>query len=188
MQVTRSSVDTAKGPNDWFTGDVYIDPVAAAPPALTGDSEPGALRAQRTHRLAPSPAEPDRLRHRRRRIVSTPRRTHRNHPPRRPRPVRSRRGALARRRTQPTHGPPRHQRSRRPSTTSSTGSNPSRTTSTWPRRPSRDAPANDLIGKPSRRFTWPRDESTGRATGTCRTGSARWHGHSRFWCVSVPWV
>ena len=32
MQVTRSSVDTAKGPGDWFTGDVYIDPVAAAPP------------------------------------------------------------------------------------------------------------------------------------------------------------
>jgi quercetin dioxygenase-like cupin family protein len=32
MQITRSSVDTAKGPGDWFTGDVYIDPVAAAPP------------------------------------------------------------------------------------------------------------------------------------------------------------
>ena len=32
MQVTRSSIDTAKGPADWFTGDVYIDSVAAAPP------------------------------------------------------------------------------------------------------------------------------------------------------------
>ena len=32
MQITRSSVDTAKGPADWFTGDVYIDAVAAAPP------------------------------------------------------------------------------------------------------------------------------------------------------------
>jgi quercetin dioxygenase-like cupin family protein len=32
MQLTRSSVDTAKGLGDWFTGDVYIDPVAAAPP------------------------------------------------------------------------------------------------------------------------------------------------------------
>ncbi|MDX3057696.1 cupin domain-containing protein [Streptomyces sp. NE06-03E] len=31
MQITRSSIDTAKGPADWFTGDVYIDPVAAAP-------------------------------------------------------------------------------------------------------------------------------------------------------------
>ena len=32
MQITRSSIDTAKGPSDWFTGDVYIDSVAAAPP------------------------------------------------------------------------------------------------------------------------------------------------------------
>ena len=31
MQITRSSIDTVKGPADWFTGDVYIDPVAAAP-------------------------------------------------------------------------------------------------------------------------------------------------------------
>jgi len=31
MQITRSSVDTAKGGADWFTGDVYIDAVAAAP-------------------------------------------------------------------------------------------------------------------------------------------------------------
>src|ERR687897_1556917 len=29
MQITRSSLDTQKGPADWFTGDVYIDPVAA---------------------------------------------------------------------------------------------------------------------------------------------------------------
>ena len=32
MQITRSSIGTAKGPADWFTGDVYIDAVAAAPP------------------------------------------------------------------------------------------------------------------------------------------------------------
>ncbi|SNS32404.1 Cupin domain protein [Geodermatophilus saharensis] len=31
MQITRSSLDTAKGPADWFTGDVYVDAVAAAP-------------------------------------------------------------------------------------------------------------------------------------------------------------
>ncbi|MGW0551739.1 (R)-mandelonitrile lyase [Streptomyces altiplanensis] len=31
MQITRSSIDTVKGPADRFTGDVYIDPVAAAP-------------------------------------------------------------------------------------------------------------------------------------------------------------
>src|SRR5579871_766214 len=29
VQVTRSSIDTQKGPSDWFTGDVYIDAVAA---------------------------------------------------------------------------------------------------------------------------------------------------------------
>ena len=29
MQITRSSVDTLKGPADWFTGDVYIDAIAA---------------------------------------------------------------------------------------------------------------------------------------------------------------
>ena len=32
MQITRSSIDTVHGPGDWFTGDVYIDAVAAAPP------------------------------------------------------------------------------------------------------------------------------------------------------------
>jgi hypothetical protein len=31
VQITRSSVNTVKGPADWFTGDVYIDAVAAAP-------------------------------------------------------------------------------------------------------------------------------------------------------------
>src|SRR4051794_41294803 len=31
MQITRSAIDTVKGPADWFTGDVYIDAVAAAP-------------------------------------------------------------------------------------------------------------------------------------------------------------
>jgi quercetin dioxygenase-like cupin family protein len=32
MQITRSSTDTIKGPADWFTGDVHIDAMAAAPP------------------------------------------------------------------------------------------------------------------------------------------------------------
>jgi quercetin dioxygenase-like cupin family protein len=31
VQLTRSSIATAKGPADWFTGDVYIDAVAASP-------------------------------------------------------------------------------------------------------------------------------------------------------------
>ena len=29
MQITRNSLDTARGPGDWFTGDVYLDAVAA---------------------------------------------------------------------------------------------------------------------------------------------------------------
>lgn len=29
MQLTRSTIDTAKGPAEWFTGDVYIDTMAA---------------------------------------------------------------------------------------------------------------------------------------------------------------
>ena len=28
MQITRATLDTNRGPADWFTGDVYIDPVA----------------------------------------------------------------------------------------------------------------------------------------------------------------
>ena len=33
MQITRSGIDTFKGPAEWFTGDVYID--AAAVPQAT---------------------------------------------------------------------------------------------------------------------------------------------------------
>jgi quercetin dioxygenase-like cupin family protein len=29
MQITRNNVETGRGPSDWFTGDVYIDTVAA---------------------------------------------------------------------------------------------------------------------------------------------------------------
>ena len=29
MQLTRNSIETQKGPADWFTGDVYIDAIAA---------------------------------------------------------------------------------------------------------------------------------------------------------------
>ncbi|PZH11578.1 cupin domain-containing protein [Streptomyces sp. NTH33] len=42
MQITRSSIDTVKGPADWFTGDVYIDAVAAAP-------EPSRVTASLVH-------------------------------------------------------------------------------------------------------------------------------------------
>ena len=54
MQITRSGIDTAKGPADWFTGDVYIDAVAApAATARTGAAlvhfTPGARTAWHTH-------------------------------------------------------------------------------------------------------------------------------------------
>ena len=29
MQITRNSIETRRGPSEWFTGEVYIDAVAA---------------------------------------------------------------------------------------------------------------------------------------------------------------
>ena len=56
MNITRSSQDTNKGPGDWFTGDVYIDPVAV--PTAPGRVQanlvhftPGARTAWHTHPL-----------------------------------------------------------------------------------------------------------------------------------------
>jgi quercetin dioxygenase-like cupin family protein len=54
MEVTRSSLDTAAGPSDWFTGSVYIDAVAAPSGAslLSASSvhfTPGARTAWHTH-------------------------------------------------------------------------------------------------------------------------------------------
>ena len=98
MQITRSSLHTAKGPADWFTGDVYIDAVAAAPAPSRVHRQPRALHARRPHSLAPAPIGADGVRHRGRRPVPAAGRPGRGDPPRRPRPVRGRRGALARRR------------------------------------------------------------------------------------------
>ena len=54
MQITRSSIDTQKGPADWFTGDVYIDAVAAHAGTSTFAAAsvhftPGARTAWHTH-------------------------------------------------------------------------------------------------------------------------------------------
>ena len=54
MQITRSSIETAKGPAEWFTGDVYLDVVAVpAPPARAAGANvhftPGARTAWHTH-------------------------------------------------------------------------------------------------------------------------------------------
>jgi quercetin dioxygenase-like cupin family protein len=54
MQVTRSSLETNRGPSDWFTGAVYIDAVAApagasAVSASSVHFTPGARTAWHTH-------------------------------------------------------------------------------------------------------------------------------------------
>jgi quercetin dioxygenase-like cupin family protein len=54
MKITRSSIETQKGPADWFTGDVYIDAVAApSDPSRHAAAfvhfTPGARTAWHTH-------------------------------------------------------------------------------------------------------------------------------------------
>jgi quercetin dioxygenase-like cupin family protein len=54
MQITRNSLDTNPGPADWFTGDVYIDPITSpTPPSRLGAGvvhfTPGARTAWHTH-------------------------------------------------------------------------------------------------------------------------------------------
>jgi quercetin dioxygenase-like cupin family protein len=54
MKITRSSIETRKGPADWFTGDVYLDAVAEAvtSPDLQATFvhfTPGARTAWHTH-------------------------------------------------------------------------------------------------------------------------------------------
>lgn len=56
MKITRSSLATAKGPAEWFTGDVYIDTIAANPDpsrvqAANVHFTPGARTAWHTHPL-----------------------------------------------------------------------------------------------------------------------------------------
>jgi quercetin dioxygenase-like cupin family protein len=54
MQITRNSLDTDKGPADWFTGDVYIDTIAtpsagSRTAAAMVHFTPGARTAWHTH-------------------------------------------------------------------------------------------------------------------------------------------
>jgi quercetin dioxygenase-like cupin family protein len=54
MEVTRNGVDTARGPGEWFTGTVYIDPVAtpvggSRVQASSVHFTPGARTAWHTH-------------------------------------------------------------------------------------------------------------------------------------------
>jgi len=54
MEIIRNTIATAKGPAEWFTGDVYIDPIASpSPPARVGAASvrftPGARTAWHIH-------------------------------------------------------------------------------------------------------------------------------------------
>jgi quercetin dioxygenase-like cupin family protein len=54
MEITRSSLETRRGPSDWFTGDVYIDTVAAPSHSSRINAgavhfTPGARTAWHTH-------------------------------------------------------------------------------------------------------------------------------------------
>jgi quercetin dioxygenase-like cupin family protein len=54
MQITRNTVDTGRGPSEWFTGAVYVDPVAVpSGTSRVGASNvhftPGARTAWHTH-------------------------------------------------------------------------------------------------------------------------------------------
>lgn len=54
MEITRSGIDTNRGPSEWFTGDVYIDAIAAPSgpsraSAAAVHFTPGARTAWHTH-------------------------------------------------------------------------------------------------------------------------------------------
>jgi quercetin dioxygenase-like cupin family protein len=54
MQITRSSLETAAGPSEWFTGTVYFDTLATSSPASRLSAAnvhfaPGARTAWHTH-------------------------------------------------------------------------------------------------------------------------------------------
>ena len=56
MEITRSSIDTGRGPQEWFTGGVYIDAIAAARAPARAQANlvhftPGARTAWHTHPL-----------------------------------------------------------------------------------------------------------------------------------------
>ena len=51
MEITRNGVETGRGAAEWFTGTVFVDPVAAAAPvnAAAVHFTPGARTAWHTH-------------------------------------------------------------------------------------------------------------------------------------------
>jgi hypothetical protein len=83
MEIKRAgSQSSGKGPSDWFSGAVRIDPLfqATAPARAAGAAvtfEPGARTAWRTHGLAHTSAWTDPDRHRRMRLGTAGWRTNR---------------------------------------------------------------------------------------------------------------
>ena len=51
MEITRNGTETGRGPADWFTGAVFVDTIAAAPPlsAAAVHFTPGARTAWHIH-------------------------------------------------------------------------------------------------------------------------------------------
>jgi quercetin dioxygenase-like cupin family protein len=49
MQITRNALETIPGPADWFSGTVFIDTIAAAPPLGAVHFTLGARTAWHTH-------------------------------------------------------------------------------------------------------------------------------------------
>jgi quercetin dioxygenase-like cupin family protein len=51
MEITRNSIETTRGPSDWFSGTVFIDPIAAAEPLSSAAVHftPGSRTAWHTH-------------------------------------------------------------------------------------------------------------------------------------------
>ncbi len=95
MQITRSTSDTQNGPAEWFTGDVYIDAVAAPEASSTYAAAlvhftPGARTAWHTHPHGQTIFVTGR------RALPAGRRPDRGDPPRRPRLLRAPREPLAR--------------------------------------------------------------------------------------------
>ena len=96
MQITPNGPETAPGPSDWFTGDVYIDTIATAtaPSRLAAASVHFAPR--RANRLAHTSLRPDDPCHRGARTLPASRGADRGDPPGRHRLLRAQRGPLAR--------------------------------------------------------------------------------------------
>ena len=68
MRFTKSGGRTAVGPEDWFTGTVYIDSIRNPDEQSCVGLRPRAVHPRRPNRMAHPPPRPDPLRHRRHRV------------------------------------------------------------------------------------------------------------------------